>query len=318
LIKVIGQAITRDYSIYHGDNVEIINGLPDNSIHCSIFSPPFENLYCYSNSERDMGNSSNSKQFMRHFRFLVNSLYQKMMPGRLVVIHCMDLPLLKSRDGIIGLRDFPAVIRKMFENAGFVYHSKVTIWKNPVTEMQRTKSLGLLHKQLCKDSAMSRQGVPDYLVVMRKPGVNPEVIAGELTHYAGDDAENVLSYKQQGNDVKKSIQIWQRYASPVWFDINQSNTLQRKSARDEADERHICPLQLDVIERCLQLWSNPGDVICDPFGGIMSVGYKAIEMGRKFVGIELKDSYFAQGVGNMEAVVRKESEKQPTLLDLMS
>jgi len=309
LINVLNQSVTRDYAVYHGDSMEVIRGIPTDSLHCSIFSPPFENLYTYSNSIRDLGNSKNQVQFMKHFRFLISELYRSMMPGRLVIIHCMDLPKMKSRDGVIGLRDFPAIVRKMFENAGFIYHPKVTIWKNPVTEMQRTKALGLLHKTVVKDSAMSRQGMADYIVVMRKPGVNPEAISGEFTHYAGDDPEGVFGYTQQGNDVKKSIQIWQRYASPVWFDINQSNTLQRKSARDENDERHICPLQLDIIERCLQLWSNPGDTIFDPFAGIMSVGYKAVLMLRKAVMVELKDSYYRQGVGNMEnAVVERDKE----------
>ena len=202
------------------------------------------------------------------------------MPGRLLSFHCMDLPLMKERDGVIGLKDFPSIIRQVFEDCGFIYHSKVTIWKNPVTEMQRTKALGLLHKQIRKDSTMNRQGIPDYIVTMRKPGDNLERV--EHTHETFP------------------VDVWQNYASPVWMDIRQSDTLQKKSARDDKDERHICPLQLEVIQRCIELWTNPNDIVFDPFGGIGSTAYVALTLGRRTISSELKESYFKQMKGNVE------------------
>lgn len=276
-----------------GDSVETIKGIPDNSIHFSVFSPPFASLYTYSNSDRDMGNCKSHGEFYEHFKFLVKELHRVIMNGRLVSFHCMNLPTSKARDGVIGIRDFRGELIRMFEDCGFIYHSEVVIWKDPVTAMQRTKALGLLHKTICKDSAMSRQGIPDYVVTMRKGGENVEPCAGELDEFVGDQE----TFQNTGN---YSIDVWQRYASPVWMDINPSNTLQHRSAREHNDERHICPLQLDVIERCIQLWSNKGDTVYSPFMGIGSEGYCAIKMGRKFIGCELKESYYRQAVKNLE------------------
>ena len=277
-----------------GDCVEVVSGLSDESIDYSLFSPPFASLYTYSNSDRDMGNSKCMAEFMQHFSFLIAELFRVMVTGRLVSFHCMNLPTSKVRDGYIGIRDFRGECIKLFEDAGFIYASEVCIWKDPVVAMQRTKAKGLLHKQICKDSVQSRQGIPDYLVTMRKPGDNPKPVAGEFDHFAGD--QSTFS-----NTGRLSIDIWQRYASPVWSDINPSNTLQHRSAREEKDERHICPLQLDVIHRALQLWTNPGDVVLSPFAGIASEGYEAIRLGRKFIGAELKESYYRQAVGNLNA-----------------
>ncbi len=306
-VSVIDQVITDRYAVYNGDCVEVSKGIPDDSIHFSIFSPPFSSLYTYSNSDRDMGNCKGDTEFMIHFRFLVKELFRITMPGRLVSFHCMDIPAMKSRDGYIGIKDFPAQLRQMFEDEGFIYHSKVTIWKDPLVEATRTKALGLMHKQLMKDSNMCRQGLPDYLVTMRKPGNNPEPISHPegLTRFIGiDEPEEGGVY---------SHQVWRRYASPVWMDINQSNTLQRNSARDEKDEKHIAPLQLDVISRAIELWSNPGDTVFSPFGGIGSEGYVALENGRKSISIELKGSYFEQNVKNHAAAVSK--TEQPSLFD---
>ncbi|MDD3206847.1 MAG: site-specific DNA-methyltransferase [Lachnospiraceae bacterium] len=283
MIDVLGQVIKDRYAMYNGDSVEIIKGIPDNSIHYTIFSPPFASLYTYSNSDRDMGNCQGDEEFYKHFKFLAQELYRVTMPGRLLSFHCMDLPLMKSRDGVIGLKDFPSIIRQVFEDCGFIYHSKVTIWKNPVTEMQRTKALGLLHKQIKKDSAMSRQGIPDYIVTMRKPGENQERIEHTQESFPVD--------------------VWQNYASPVWMDIRQSDTLQKASARTEKDERHICPLQLEVIQRCIELWTNPNDIVLDPFAGIGSSPYVALTMNRRSIGFELKDSYFQQAKANCEVAV---------------
>lgn len=283
-MKVLDQVTENKYAVYNGDSCEVVKAIPDNSIHYTIFSPPFASLYTYSNSDRDMGNSKGDDEFYNHFIYLAKELYRITMPGRLLSFHCMDLPLMKERDGVIGLKDFPSIIRQIFEDCGFIYHSKVTIWKNPVTEMQRTKALGLLHKQIRKDSAMNRQGIPDYIVTMRKPGENPERVSHTHETFPVD--------------------VWQNYASPVWMDIRQSDTLQKKSAREDKDERHICPLQLEVIQRCIELWTNPGDIVLDPFAGIGSVPYVAVTMGRRGIGVELKESYYKQARNNLGIAVK--------------
>ena len=253
-----------------------------------------------------MGNSRTNQEFFDHFVFLANELHRVMMPGRLISFHCMNLPSSKSRDGFIGIKDFRGDMLRIFQAAGFVFHSEVCIWKDPVTAMQRTKAIGLLHKQVRKDSALSRQGIPDYLVTVRKLGDNIEPVAGPFTEFAGENPP-----PKSGDPIKDSINIWQRYASPVWMDINPSDTLQYRSARANDDERHICPLQLEVIRRGLQLWSNPGDLVLSPFAGIGSEGYCSIKSGRRFVGFELKPSYFNCAVNNLQAC---ESSKQSELL----
>ena len=290
-MNVLNQEVNEKFSLYNGDSVEVLKGIPDNSIHYSIFSPPFASLYTYSNSDRDMGNSKTDDEFYEHFTFLVKELYRVTMPGRLLSFHCMNLPTSKVRDGVIGIKDFRGLLIRIFTDAGWIYHSEVCIWKNPVTAMQRTKALGLLWKQLKKDSAMSRQGIPDFIVTMRKPGDNPE----RVTH----------------TDESFPCNVWQKYASPVWMDINQSDTLQRKSAREDKDEKHICPLQLEVIKRCIELWSNPNDIILDPFAGIGSTPYVALRMGRRGLGVELKESYYEQAVKNCN-----EALDMPVLHDL--
>ncbi len=294
-MKVLNQASGKNWTAYHADCIEVANSLPDNSVHFSLFSPPFDSLYSYSNSPRDLGNCKGGSDFAEHFQFLIRDLFRITAPGRLVSFHCMNLPTSKARDGFIGIRDFRGELIRAFQDAGWIYHSEVTIWKDPVTAMQRTKALGLLHKTIVKDSAMSRQGIPDYLVTMRKPGTNERPISGELDYFVGEDPPSL------GDDkTRNSIDIWQRYASPVWMDIRASRTLQKESAREEKDERHICPLQLDVIERALQLWSRPGDIVFSPFLGIGSEGVMSIRAGRKFIGTELKESYYKQAVLNLE------------------
>lgn len=286
-----------NWDLYMGDCVESIRQLDSDSIHYSIFSPPFASLYTYSNSDRDMGNSRTEQEFFDHFSFLAAELHRVMMPGRLISFHCMNLPSSKERDGFIGVKDFRGDMLRIFQSAGFIFHSEVCIWKDPVTAMQRTKAIGLLHKQIRKDSALSRQGIPDYLVTVRKLGDNPEPCAGPFTEFAGENPP-----AKTGDAIKDSINIWQRYASPVWMDINPSDTLQYRSARANEDERHICPLQLEVIRRGLQLWSNPGDLVLSPFAGIGSEGYVSLQMGRRFVGFELKPSYFNCAVKNLTNV----------------
>lgn len=292
-MNVLNQSVCDHFALYQGDCVEVLQGLPDESVHYSIFSPPFASLYTYSDSDRDMGNCKDDEEFQQHFSFLIHELRRVLIPGRLVSVHCMNLPAMKSRDGFIGVKDFRGDIIRLFVSAGFIYHSEVCVWKNPVTEMQRTKALGLLHKQIRKDSSMSRQGLPDYVVTFRKPGDNPDPIAHTPEQFPVD--------------------VWQRYASPVWMDIRQSNTLQRKSARDERDEKHICPLQLDLIERCIDLWSAPNEIVLDPFCGIGSVPYQAVLMGRRGLGVELKNTYFDQAVKNLQ--VASETAKNGDAFD---
>lgn len=280
-MNCIDQHIGDGYSIFHGDCVEVLAGLPDRSIDYAIFSPPFASLYTYSNSPRDMGNCRDDAEFFAHFAHLVRQLRRLMKPGRNVSFHCMLLPTSKTRDGHIGLKDFRGDLIRAFEAEGFIFHSEVTIWKDPVTAMQRTKALGLLHKTVRTNASMARQGIPDYLVTMRQPGeVAPE---DRVKH---DDYP---------------VDKWQRIASPVWNDINPSDTLQYHSAREHDDERHICPLQLEVIRRGVELWTNPGDIVLSPFMGIGSEGYVSLELGRKFVGVELKASYYRQALANLQA-----------------
>ena len=282
-MKVQEQYVDERMALYHGDSCEILREIPSNSIHFEVYSPPFASLYTYSNSERDLGNTRNDGEFFQQFEYIVKELYRVLVPGRLMSVHCMNLPTSKERDGFIGIKDFRGELIRLFESVGFIYHSEVCIWKDPVIAMQRTKALGLLHKQIKKDSSMCRQGIPDYLVTMRKPGDNPEPV----TH----------------TNESFPVNVWQRYASPVWMDINPNDTLQKESAREQEDEKHICPLQLTVIRRAINLWTNPGDVVLSPFGGIGSEPYVALETGRKAVAIELKGSYYRQMVANCKGVV---------------
>jgi DNA modification methylase len=289
------------YKIKRGDSCQLIKEIESESVHYSIFSPPFASLYTYSDHIEDMGNSSNYNEFFEHFQFLVNEIFRILKPGRNVSIHCMNLPTTKSHHGYIGIEDFRGDIIRLFQKCGFIYHSEVCIWKDPVIAMQRTKAIGLLHKQMCKDSTMSRQGIPDYLVTMRKPGINDIPVAGELDHYAGD----LSTFKSDGNF---SIDVWQKYASPVWMDIDPSNTLQYMAARNEKDERHICPLQLDVIHRGIQLWTNQNETVFTPFMGIGSEVYEAIMMNRKGIGFELKESYFDLAKTNLKNAVNSKTQ----------
>jgi len=279
-MNCIDQTVTDKWTIVNGDCVEVVKALPDHSIGYSIFSPPFSSLYTYSNSPRDMGNCRNDEDFFEHFGYLIDELRRVMMPGRDVSFHCMLLPTSKVRDGVIGLKDFRGDLIRAFQARGFVYHSEVCIWKDPVTAMQRTKALGLLHKTVRTNASMSRQGIPDYLVTMRAPG-DP---VDKVTH------DNY------------PVDKWQKIASPIWMDIDPNDTLQYRSAREHDDERHICPLQLEVIRRGIELWTNPGDIVLSPFTGIGSEGYVAVEMGRRFVGAELKPSYYRQAVANLQSL----------------
>jgi len=300
-IKAIDQVITDEYAIYEGDSCELIKNIPDNSIGFGIHSPPFEGLYKFSNSDRDISNNDH-EGFWQHYGFLINEMYRITKPGRLHSVHCMQLPTSKVRDGYIGIRDFRGEVVRAYQDDGWIFHSEVCIWKDPVVAQQRTKSLRLLHKQIVKDSAMSGQGLADYVVTFRKPGENAEPVAGGVDFWVGEGDGPPISKWTEKHDTRNwySIEVWQKYASPVWDDIRQTHTLQYRGGRAEKDEQHISPLQLDVIERCIALWSNPGDTVFTPFLGIGSEVYGAVEMGRFGIGIELKPSYFSQAKRNLE------------------
>lgn len=299
-MNVIDQYETDRYCLINGDSCEIMSALPSDSIGLSVYSPPFSSLYTYSNSDRDLGNSKNDEEFFTHFEFIVKELYRILMPGRIMAVHCMNLPTSKERDGYIGIKDFRGDLIRLFQSVGFIYHSETCIWKNPVTAMQRTKALGLLHKQIKKDACMNRMGIPDYVVFMRKPGDNPVRVSNTNETFPVDLWQDYAS------------PIWDEYNSPVWWDINQSNTLNRMFS-DEESERHICPLQLDVIERCVKMYSKEGDTVFTPFMGIGSEVYQAVKMGRKGIGIELKREYFLQAKKNMQTL--DDESKQISLFD---
>lgn len=308
-----GAAHGKNWSLYRGDCVPLARQLPDRSVDFAVYSPPFSNLYTYSDSERDMGNCVDDDQFLEQYAHLVRELFRVLRPGRLVAVHCKDLVNYKNRDGKAGLRDFPGELIRAHVRCqlldcdarardrelgrcghGFAYHSKVTIWKCPVTEMQRTKAHGLLYKQLRTDSTFSRQGLAEYVVVLRK--------------WANEEGTDVVPVSHTPDTF--SLDQWQEWASPVWMDVNQTNVLNVQAARDDKDEKHMCPLQLDVIERCLGLWSLPGDVVLSPFAGVGSEGHGALKAGRKFVGFELKESYFKRAELNLREA---ETVHQPSL-----
>lgn len=301
-IKAVDQVVNDEYAIYQGDSCEIIRAIPGDSIHFGIHSPPFEGLYKFSNFDRDISNNE-GPSFWEHYAFLIQELLRVTMPGRLHSVHVMQLQTSKIRHGYIGMRDFRGEVIRAYEDVGWIFHSEVCIWKDPVVAQQRTKSLRLLHKQIVKDSCMSGMGLADYIVTFRKPGDNPERVTGCFDAYSGTPETAPDFTKYTTNDDGRnwySIEVWQRYASPVWSDIRQTRTLQYRGGRDSKDEQHISPLQLDVIERCVDMWSNPGDTVLTPFLGIGSEVYCAVKMGRKGIGIELKPSYFAQAKRNLE------------------
>jgi len=293
MVRCLNEAHGDTYAAYLGDCVDVLRHLPDESIGFSVYSPPFGSLFVYSESAADMGNSADDEEFATHYGYAVGELFRITKPGRLTAVHCSDLPLTKWRDGHVGIKDFSGQIISMHEEAGWILHSRRTIWKCPVVEMTRTKHVGLLYKQLQADSSKSRGGMPDYLLTFIKPGENAEPIRHTPEDFPLDQ--------------------WQEWASPVWMTVQQSNVLNVKLAREQSDERHLCPLQLDVIDRALVMWSNEGDTVLSPFMGIGSEGYMALKRGRRFIGVELKESYWRQAVLNLESV-----ESQPSLFGAAS
>lgn len=292
-IRCLNEAHGERWSAYNADCVDLVRQLPDASVGFSVYSPPFANIFVYSDSVADMGNCASDDEFAQHYRYLIAEKLRVTKPGRLTAVHCSDLPSSKWKDGVIGLKDFPGEIIRSHQDAGWVFHSRITVWRDPVVEMTRTKALGLLYKQLQKDSTRSRQGMADYVLVFRKPGENAEPVGQRPEHFP--------------------VTQWQQWASPVWMDIQQTNTLNVTMARDHADERHVCPLQLDLIERALTLWSNPGDVILSPFMGIGSEGVVSLRLKRRFIGVELKESYFRQACRYLDQADRSSA----SLFDVM-
>lgn len=280
--KVLNEHHGENFVAYNADCVDGIMTIPSDTIGFSVYSPPFSTLFVYSDSERDMGNAANDAEFLEHYGFLVRDLFRVTKPGRLTAVHCTDMPRTKVTHGVGGLWDMPGDIIRAHTEAGWTYHSRITIWKDPVVEMQRTKAHGLLYKTLRKDSARSRQGLPDYLLVFRKTPADEKLIDP-----VGKDAREF------------PVSQWQQWASPVWMDINQTNVLNVRTAKDDKDEKHLCPLQLDLIERAIRLWSNPNDIVLSPFMGIGSEGWGSLKAGRKFVGFELKEAYFRQAIKNL-------------------
>lgn len=320
------------WALYRGDCIEVMRSMPANCIDMSVDSLPFANLYIYSDSERDMGNCASMSEFFQHYRFCAAEQFRITVPGRVAVVHCKDLPKYANRDDTAGLIDFPGEIIRTHESCGWSFHSRITIWKCPVTERERTNNNGLLHKTACRDRSQLRQGMADYLLVFRKPPAgtlmsNKPVVGQERDHegkvlrtgfiepYVGElsPRQNDLHpspFARKNNATDLSIDIWRRYAEPVWFDINQTSVLNGKAARDNQDERHICPLQLDVIERAIQIWSNKGDIVCSRFAGIGSEGYAATLQERRFIGMELKESYFDTAVSNLKAADQQMAQKR--------
>lgn len=286
MVECLNQATGDGWTAYHGDCVSVLSQFPDNCIDFSVYSPPFGSLFVYSDSAADMGNSSSDGEFAKHYAYLVREKFRMTKPGRLTAVHCSDLPMTKWKDGAVGVKDFSGDIIRIHQEAGWIFHSRRTIWKCPVVEMTRTKHVGLLYKQLRSDSSKSRGGMPDYLLTFIKPGENAEPITHETTDFP--------------------VEQWQEWASPVWMDIQQTNVLNVKVARSEKDEKHLCPLQLDLIERALVLWSNPGDVVLSPFMGIGSEGYQSLKARRKFIGTELKEAYFRQACENLKGAAAQD------------
>lgn len=286
LIECLDSVIGQNFASYNGDCVSVASQLDDESIGFSIYSPPFQNIFTYSDSELDMGNCSSDEEFAAHYQFLVKQMFRITQPGRLTAVHCSDLPSSKWKDGVVGLKDFPADIVRAHQAEGWIFHSRICVWRDPVVEMTRTKALGLLYKQLKKDSTRSRMGLADYVLVFRKPGENAEPVEQMPENFP--------------------VSQWQQWASPVWMDINQTNTLNVRMAKDGADERHLCPLQLDLIERAVTMWSNPGNIVLSPFMGIGSEGVTSLKLNRRFIGIELKPSYFKHACRYLDAQERQE------------
>jgi DNA modification methylase len=322
--SVIDQASGENWTLYNGDCCEVLKGIPDNSIDFCIHSPPFSSLYIYSDSENDMGNCSSDEEFFNHYSFAIKELFRVTVPGRLCAVHCKDLPKYANVWGTTGLIDFPGACIQEFESAGWVFHSRVTIWKCPVTERERTNNNGLLHKTVKRDTSQVRQGMADYLVVFRKPPTDGTLMSAKpivrpkgFERYIGEagisNDSHPSKFCRKTESADPAIDIWRRYAEPVWWDINQTDVLNFKLGTSDADDKHICPLQLGLIERAIDIWTAEGDVVLSPFAGVGSEGVGALRCGRKFIGIELKESYFETAKIFISSEARKIASGQQML-----
>jgi DNA modification methylase len=325
-VAIETQAVGKSWTMCLGDCIEGMADLPEDSIDFCIHSPPFSNLYIYSDSERDMGNCSDDEEFFKHYRFCIDQILRVTVPGRLCAVHCKDLPRYANVYGTTGLIDFPGAIIYEFEQAGWVYHSRVTIWKCPVIERERTNNNGLLHKTVQRDRSQVRQGMADYLLVFRKPPADGDGLMSKkpisskgFDRYVGEcdprvSKDHPSPFARKSRSSAESIDIWQRYADPVWFDINQTNVLNFKEATSEKDVKHICPLQLDLIERAVHIWSDEKDVVLSPFAGIGSEGIGSLRLNRRFIGFELKPEYFEVACRNLR--IEEKNQSVPTLFDM--
>jgi len=313
-MAVIDQTITDKYAIYHGDCIDVMENLPPESIDLSIYSPPFGGLYHYSSSERDLSNCKDYKEFFIHYEFVVKEIFRLTKPGRMTCVHCMDVP--SGNSGIDNLTDFPGDIIRLHDKHGFKYIARYSVWKEPLGVRNRTMAKNLAHKTIVDDSSRCTVASADYLLVFRRTGENKNPIAHPtgLTEYAGEREipQELFKFKNwPGNQIENrySHWIWRQYASAFWDDVRIGRVLPFKASRDDKDEKHVHPLQLDVIERCVVLWSNPGEVVWTPFMGVGSEVYGAVVNNRKGMGAELKSSYYKQSVKNMEKVEIKDEEQ---------
>jgi DNA modification methylase len=325
-MPVIDQVITDRYAIYNGDSTEVIKTLPDESIGLSVYSPPFATegggcLYNYSSSVRDLSNARTYEEFFDHYRYIVKEIARATMPGRITAVHCMDVP--KQGANICGYTDFPGDIIRLHESLGFEMLPRICIWKEPLAVRNRTMSKALAHRQICEDSTLTNIAAADYLIPFRKRGTNPKPVThpNGLLHYSGDRKvpKELHRYRgHKGNQIENrySHWIWRNYASCFWDDIRLSNVLPYRESKDEGDERHQHPLQLDVIDRAVVMWSNEGDIVATPFMGVGSEVYGAVSAGRIGWGCELKPSYYAQAVRNLQSIGERKSDEQESLLPI--
>jgi len=314
-VAVLDQRIESEYAIYNGDCMEVMPTLPDGSVHLSVYSPPFAGLYVYSSSERDLSNARDYGQFLEHYGYVVRELHRVTMPGRMTAVHCMDVPESNTGKGD-ALRDFPGDIIRLHRDLGWDYAARYHVWKEPLTVRNRTMTKGLAHKTIVDDATRCSVASADYLLVFRKRGDNPVPVAHPvgLTEYAGERVPpaELLKYRGwTGNQIENrySHWVWRQYASAFWDDVRLDRVLPFREARDEEDEKHVHPLQLDVIDRMVCLWSNPGETILTPFMGVGSEVYSAVRGGRRGIGVELKRSYYLQAIRNMEHAVHRDVDE---------
>ena len=314
-MDVIEQEITENYAIYNSDCMDVMAGLKKESVHLSVYSPPFGGLYHYSSSERDLSNCKDYKEFFKHYEFIVKEIFRLTLPGRITCVHCMDVP--SGNSGIDTLVDFPGDIIRLHKKIGFKYIARYNVWKEPLRVRNRTMAKNLAHKTIVEDSSRCSVASADYLLAFRRKGENTIPIAHPigLSEYAGEREipQDLLHYKGwtgKQTENRLSHWIWRQYASSFWDDVRIGRVLPFKESRDEDDEKHVHPLQLDVIERCIVLWSNPKEIVFTPFMGVGSEVYGAIINNRKGIGVDLKPSYYRQSVKNVKSAFENKPKQR--------